>query len=253
VQTFLRNIRDAAEHDWMIRDVVPLLPDPLRERALADLLPAMLQRPRGLEQVSYKCWYLAWYAKQLSPPLVSLALDAARAADEDVSSDAESAEAPGPADAFWRAKRLAVLAEHASIVNREELAAEVFRMASAVGDAPLQAVLMAGIAPMLPIELQPAALERTKSVAIDIARKEVTQHRALVFSWILPGLMMLDAPTLHRVWREILHAWAGRARSELWGELVILLPVVKKLGGSSALAETARAIRDLGRWWGAER
>jgi hypothetical protein len=40
-----------------------------------------------------------------------------------------------------------------------------------------------------------------------------------------------------------------RSRSELLADLAALAPVIAALGGPEAIAETCRAIEDVGRWW----
>ena len=43
--------------------------------------------------------------------------------------------------------------------------------------------------------------------------------------------------------------WPAAPRKELLANLCALAPVIAALGGPEALAETFRAIQDVGRWW----
>jgi hypothetical protein len=54
---------------------------------------------------------------------------------------------------------------------------------------------------------------------------------------------------LYSLWTETLPLLARRTRNDLLADLRALEPVVARLGGPEAVAETFRAIQDVGRWW----
>jgi hypothetical protein len=60
---------------------------------------------------------------------------------------------------------------------------------------------------------------------------------------------MLPRAQALRLWRETLQLSATRSRRELLADLAALAPVITALGGAEAIAETCRAIEDVGRWW----
>ena len=59
----------------------------------------------------------------------------------------------------------------------------------------------------------------------------------------------LPKPAVAPLWRDTLHALATRTRRDLLSDLKALIAVISKLGGAEAVAETARAIQDVGGWW----
>lgn len=65
----------------------------------------------------------------------------------------------------------------------------------------------------------------------------------------LAGLAQLPPAALHPLWCETLRALAARPRKHLLADLRALVPVVVALGGAPAVAETARAIQEVGQWW----
>jgi hypothetical protein len=50
-------------------------------------------------------------------------------------------------------------------------------------------------------------------------------------------------------WKEILPLLACRDRKDLLGDISALGSIIIALGGSEALAQTARAIQEVGRQW----
>jgi hypothetical protein len=58
-----------------------------------------------------------------------------------------------------------------------------------------------------------------------------------------------ERPALYPLWAETLPVLVSRTRRNLLSDLRALAPVIAKLGGAEAVAETFRAIQDVGRWW----
>ena len=66
---------------------------------------------------------------------------------------------------------------------------------------------------------------------------------------LAPQLAKLTSTTLSPLWSRTLRLLATRTRRDLLRDLITLLPLLTALGGAEAVAEIARAIRDVGRWW----
>jgi hypothetical protein len=74
-------------------------------------------------------------------------------------------------------------------------------------------------------------------------------ERAKVLTKLAPHLAELPHKELYPLWQETMSALAGRTRPELLSDLHTLAPVIAALGWPEAVAETFRAIQDVGRWW----
>jgi hypothetical protein len=66
---------------------------------------------------------------------------------------------------------------------------------------------------------------------------------------LAPHLVKLPNNDLLGLWQETLLCLACRTRKDLLADIRALAPVIHKLGGEEAIAETFRAIQDVGRWW----
>ena len=73
--------------------------------------------------------------------------------------------------------------------------------------------------------------------------------RSSVLAALAPHLAALHPTDLYPLWRETLHLSSRRPRSDLLLDIGALVPVIVALGGHDALADTARAIGDVCRWW----
>lgn len=65
-----------------------------------------------------------------------------------------------------------------------------------------------------------------------------------IHEWRAAGLFVPSRPDLWMA--QIL---TRRIRKALLSDLAALEPVIATLGGAEAVAETCRAIQDVGRWW----
>ncbi len=74
-------------------------------------------------------------------------------------------------------------------------------------------------------------------------------YRIEAMTVLAPMLARLPRSTVYPVWRETLRTVTTRGREALLLDLGPLIPVVASLGGDRAVADTARAIRDVGTWW----
>jgi hypothetical protein len=59
----------------------------------------------------------------------------------------------------------------------------------------------------------------------------------------------LPSATLYPLWRKALPHLAAGTRQDLLANISTSAPVIIALGGPQAVAETFRAIQDVGRWW----
>jgi HEAT repeat protein len=129
---------------------------------------------------------------------------------------------------------------------------------AAVRDAmPVPAVLNAGpvlrhfytcskaleeLAPHLPEPLLAQALQRLLGGGEGEARTEALGALARHLGTRPPSF-------LWRLWDQTLPALANRTRADLLTDLRALLPILVRLGGAPAVAESFRAVQDVRRWW----
>ena len=73
--------------------------------------------------------------------------------------------------------------------------------------------------------------------------------RAKALVGLAPHLAQLPCQRLYPLWQETLPILAARTREDLLADLCALAPVIAALGGEEAVAETSRAIQDVGLWW----
>jgi NB-ARC domain-containing protein len=83
-----------------------------------------------------------------------------------------------------------------------------------------------------------------------VSRFPVVYQMASVFlDSLAPHLRSELRPEAYRVWSQGLRELALGNRKQLLRDLEFLAPVTAVLGGTEALAATARGIEDIGRWW----
>ncbi|NPA91581.1 MAG: hypothetical protein GXO55_09070, partial [Chloroflexi bacterium] len=138
----------------------------------------------------------------------------------------------------YRAEALAALAPHLP----QDLMAQALVAARKIRDQDHRALALAALAPHLPQDLMAQALDAARKI-------ESAQYRAKALAALAPRLAELPLLELYPLWRETLPALARRTRKDLLADIRALHPVIHKLGGEEAIAETARAIIDVGRWW----
>ncbi len=89
-------------------------------------------------------------------------------------------------------------------------------------------------------------VDEASAVARDIQHNE---SRAAALTAVAPRLAALPHTRLSLLWSETLRLLATRSRSDLLSDLASLAPLIPRLGGSEAIAETCTAIEEVGRWW----
>jgi hypothetical protein len=89
-------------------------------------------------------------------------------------------------------------------------------------------------------EILPEALEAARAIQDEY-------YRANALSRMIPPLKSSSFD--FSFWKESLHVLARRERQNLLTDISELSSVIIALGGDEALAQTARAIQDVGRQW----
>ncbi len=208
----------------MLAGLSPYLSEPLKEEALREALAAA----RKIEGEWSRSQALAGLSPYLSEPLKEEALREALAAARKIKYEPS------------RAKALAELVPRLAELGYPDKALAAARE---IRDADDRAQALAGLAPHLPEPLLGEAL----AAARWIRDKE---SRAQVLAGLEPHVAQLPSQQLYPAWQETLSVLAIRStRRDLVSDLRALAPVIAALGGEEAVAETFRAIQDVGRWW----
>jgi hypothetical protein len=119
---------------------------------------------------------------------------------------------------------------------------KALEIASATQDADLLAYALASLSPHLPLELSETALVMARGM-------QWRETRVSALSGLAQPLSELPDAELHGLWQETLLILATRTRPDLLADLQVLVPIIVTLGGEEGVAETFRAIQDVGRWW----
>jgi hypothetical protein len=86
--------------------------------------------------------------------------------------------------------------------------------------------------------------------ALAAARPIEDEHwRTKALSELAAHLVALPPAFLYPLWCNTLPILAARRRKDVLSDLPAVAPVIQALGGLEAIAETLRAIQDVGRWW----
>jgi hypothetical protein len=210
---------------WVIailsRDLVPMLAPILL------LIIWAIYMARNEDKRTYlRARALTTLAAYLSPKLLTKALATAREIG----------------DAKHRANALAALAPRLP----PELLGQTLAAARKIVYAEHRAKALAALVPHLPPEQQLPVL--TKALAT-VRENGDEDDRANALAALAPRLAELPRSALYPLWDETLPLLARRTRRDLLADLRALVPVIHALGGEAAIAETARAIQDVARWW----
>ena len=101
---------------------------------------------------------------------------------------------------------------------------------------------LAALAPHLTAPLLGEALAAARAIGYERGPSEALAALA-------PRLAELPPATLSPLWSKTIRLLATRTRRNLLRDLIALVPLLTALGGAEAVAETACAIQDVGRWW----
>ena len=108
-------------------------------------------------------------------------------------------------------------------------------------DEQQRASALKALLPCLPPELLPEALAAARAIEDAAARADTLAALAV--------RLAKTSTALYRLWDETLLYLARRTRPQLLADLGALVPVIHAVSGEAAIAETARAIQDVARWW----
>jgi hypothetical protein len=170
-------------------------------------------------------------------------------------------------DQGFRAEALAALAPFLP----EPLLLQALATAQALPDREALAKAVTALTPHLPEPLRLRALEQTLQAASYCAELAVLAphlpdalltralevvlaignagQRSAALAILAPYLSAMPAADLYSLWSRTLPRLASRTRSDLFADLRALLPVIIRLGGSQAVADTFQAIQDISQWW----
>ena len=167
-----------------------------------------------------------------------------------------------------RVEALAALAPHLPLAQQPQVLAEALAAARDIGGEDDRAKALAALAPRLPPDLLGQALAVAREIESIDARTlalvgpsprplkdwvldkcEWEETRSKARSALVRRLAALPRSTLYPTWDEMLPVLAARTRRDLLTDLRVLKLVIRALGGAKAIAETARAIQDVARWW----
>jgi hypothetical protein len=73
--------------------------------------------------------------------------------------------------------------------------------------------------------------------------------RAEALTGLSPKLAAMPFSALYPFWQETLSFLAARIRRDVLSDLTALAPLLSALGGEEVIAQTVRAVQDVGRWW----
>ncbi|GAK58799.1 NB-ARC domain protein [Candidatus Vecturithrix granuli] len=216
-------IRDKDDRAKVLAALAPRLPEAL--------LPEALSVAQAIQDEWRRVQALTALASRLPTALLPDALSVAQAIQ----------------DEWQRVQALTALASRlpTALLPDEQRAAalrEALSVAQAIQDEKDRAKALAVLAPHLCKELLSEAL--TLAPAIDYA-----DNRAQALKSVVPRLIEYPVEELLRLWPGVLARLAQRSRQDLLSDLEALTPVIAIIGGDEAIAELARAIQGVGRWW----
>lgn len=254
-----RTIWDEVKRATVLVQLLPYLPNPLTTQALQDALSA------------YRViWYARWRAEilaQLAPHLSDVLRDHLFAEMLAVIATLT--------DERKQAEALTYLLPHLP----DSLLVEALKIIESVTTESLRADLLACTTPGLPPTLLPEALSLAQSIGnprkkahlltlvltFDLPHDTLSdilrQTLSLVWSVenreqlhqtlteLVPVLEQLNPAALNAMWQEMLPYLAHRQRKDLLADLLIIKPILSKLGGAEVMVEISHAIQDAGYWW----
>ena len=240
-----------------LQRLMPHLPPELREQASQEALAAV----REIGDPHERATVLAELAPHLTKKLQGTALSKALAAVREIE------------DVYDRAEALVRLLPHLPM----ELLEKALAAARGIGDVDVRAEALLGMTAFRPELLQESLTLARQVKDIEFRGKLLTdlaldlcatghlrealaaalqigdvEKRSRVLQELVPSLVKRLKEHPHAamaLWQDTLHACASRPRKNLLVELQDLSPFVAALGGEDSIAETRRAIQDVGRWW----
>ena len=236
----------------MLVELAAYLPEPFLVKALG--LVKMRITQSKPEQASVLTEFAVHLPEPIRGQILREALDAAKAI----------------VSKWKRARALAKLAPHLQEPHRSRTLQETLAVVPEVGNESRQVQVLADLAPHLPESLSQEALEVALAIRGKKERAEAlaalapylpakllarvrtiedADDRMITLAGLAHQLIALQPATLYPLCQEALRTLAMRTRRDFLADIRALAPVIHKLGGEQAIAETFRAIQDVGRWW----
>ncbi len=191
-----------------------------------DLLPKALAAAQAIGDEGHRAEALTGLAPHLPVDLQRKALAAAQAIGNEI----------------YRARALTDLVPHLSEPSKGRACQQALDAAQAIGNEIYRARALTDLVPHLPADLLPKALAAAQAFGAQ-------ERRVKALTDLAPHLARLPSSDLYDPWRKALHILADRTRQNLLSDLQALVPVIRALGGPSALADVFHAIQEVGRWW----
>lgn len=204
-----------------LSELVPLLPEPLKKKAVRKALAAIKASPGSGKSAKA----LARLVSHLPEDRLVRALALARSLQDE-------------------SGRIEVLIELAPRLP-DPLGGEAWQGALAAA-ARRRWPTMLSVASRLPLPWKRSALLEVFAQAM---RKEKDVDRVKDLAGLAVQLVELPDGAAYAMWDEMLPPLAGRGRRELLADLGALAPFLARLGGPAAIAETFTAVEEVGRWW----
>lgn len=249
---------DNVKRAVVLSQLYPYLPFPLNEQTLKDAVAAFKN-----------IWYAKWQAEvlvELAPHLPETdrleLLQAMLATIVAVSDDRKRAEALAPILAHLPVRlmndALSIIQSIQHQPSQTKLLAqiipavdysrqqELLTMIRQVIDPKMRTVLLVKLALYLP---KPEAASILKDALEQVWAVDNRERLEEILEAIVPILTQLPQEQLADVWQDMLPHLGQRQRKNLLSDINTLEPIIFSLGGPECMAETSRAIQDIGRWW----
>jgi hypothetical protein len=224
LQGSLTAVRSAFQKWWparALKQLMPQLTDPMKQELLQDALASALEIDEG-----------SWRAEALAGLLPFLSYSQREQALR------QSLAAIRQTRESWKAEVLVMLSPHLTKPLLHEAMAIVREI---VGD-EAKTTALTSIVLHLPASLLSDALGYVLNFRDAEGRTEACAH-------LSRRSVQVPDSDWTTFWSRYLRSLAAQSRQEALASLGTLSPLIANLGSVAAIAETFRAIQDVGRWW----
>jgi hypothetical protein len=159
---------------------------------------------------------------------------------------AEALEVSRQFDAWDQVHSLLELVPHLGESTRSEALDRALAAARTIPDSETRVTELARLAARFDEPIRAEILAETVTMLESI---EDRATRESATGTLMSYLLSLENRVLHRMWSQMIHGFAARARSEVLADFRTFGSLIGALGGPVALEDTAQAILDTGTWW----
>jgi hypothetical protein len=142
--------------------------------------------------------------------------------------------------------RLEILIQIAPHLSKEVSRQEIVEAVERTQYAHQRARALLDALPFVPSEEWPQYLISALEIG---SRWTLARERAAAWRGIIEPWQGLPEPDARSVWQHALQALAARPRPDLLVDLVLLVPILRSLGGSQALVDSIRALEEAATIW----